>query len=215
MRKTFPLLMALTLHAGCVVAVDDSFCESADIRAIVLDISNGDVSIERASGERICGTVDLGGLGSGVAGRRIEDDILFLDYACDGLCGGDITLTSPPDVQLDIRMAAGDLTVDDWTGDIVAGLGVGAIQARGLDSAVVHLATGAGSVEVGFDTRPKEIEIVVATGSVELEVPGGDYVLELSAKTGSIRSEGVSNDPNADASIFIETNTGSIDVVGW
>lgn len=207
-----PILPLLLLLSGCIVAVDDSFCVDEPVDAILLDMENGDITVEQ--GSKLCVEVDLGGVGSNGIGSGVDDRILYLDYQCGGACGGDVTVTAPPEIHLDAQLGAGDLTVDGRSGDVVAHVGAGSIQAMDLESDWAELLTGAGDVQVEMLERPSLLETVVATGAIDIEVPAGSYSLDLDAHISDISLTDVVDTPDSDAVIHAKVSTGSIHIRG-
>ena len=210
-RGTAALVLGLAAQ-GCVVAVDDSFCVYEDVYAVVLELENGDVNVE--VGDELCVDVGLGGAGSNGVGHHVDDGRLYLDYQCGGLCGGDITVRAPADLHVRTKLSAGDVSIDHREGDVVVLLGAGSISTMDLRSRRAELLTGAGDVSAEFAERPQLVEIAVATGSIDLELPQGGYALDLDADGGSIHLDGVFDDPGADAYIGAQVSAGSIDISG-
>lgn len=214
LRPTILLLSASCAATGCVIAVENSFTVR-DVHTIVLDINKGDVLVEARPGDQVRVAVDFGGLGQDV-GHRVEDGVLFLDYDCGGpeLCGGDISVEAPPRTLLELDLGAGDVTLEGMSGDLRAAVGAGAISASDLHAPTAHFATGAGEIAASFGSTPSRIDAVVATGSIDLEVPSGSYALFLDAKAGSIDVDGIVEDPEAPNVIQAETAAGSISIDG-
>lgn len=206
------LAALLVATGGCVVAVDDDFCVDEPVVGVVLDIDNGDVVVE--PGDRLCVSVELGGVGSGGVGHRVEREVLFLDYACSGLCGGEITVTAPADLLLDVELGAGDLQLDGRRGEVLARLGAGELSAHDLEAERAELAVGTGDLNASWRTRPLDVVALTAAGAVDLEVPAGAYALTVSADGGAVALEGVYDDPGAEAAIQAETGAGSVRIRG-
>ena len=206
------ILIPLLALSGCIVAVDDSFCVDEEVDAILLDMENGDISIE--PGDRLCVEVDLGGVGSNGIGSGVDDRLLFLDYPCGGACGGDVRITAPSKIHVDVQLGAGDISIDSRKGDVVAHLGAGSIQATDLQSEWAELLTGAGDIQAELLERPVFLDVNVAAGSIEIEVPAGGYALDLDADGGSIQTDGVFDEVDSDAKIRAHVSTGSIQIDG-
>mgnify|MGYP006928184306 CR=1 FL=1 len=204
------LLIAFLL-SGCIVAVEDSYCVSEAVDEIVLDVSNGDVTISTAS--ELCVVVDVGGLSTSEVGHEIKDGVLYLDYDCSA-CGGEIQVAAPRAVLIDVAMGTGDLQISDRGGDVFAAVGAGEIDAIDLASARTELASGAGSVKATWLERPQLVSVAVAAGSIDITVPAGVYFLDLQTKVGSIDVSGIEESNSADSQIAAVTSTGAIHIRG-
>jgi hypothetical protein len=195
--------------------VEDGYCLGDDVESVVVAIDNGNVDIRAGGSAQQCVAVDLGGLGSGGQGQRIENGVLYLDYDCDGLCGGDIEVIVPRRVDVDVRLGAGDVKVDERAGRVVVQVGAGSITGTDLRNGFAEFVVGTGSISAEWTQRPDDINAEVATGSIDILVPNGDYILDLSAPGGSVVvSETVIDSMDADASIFAQTDVGSISIQG-
>lgn len=212
MRSAIPILL---LVAGCTLSVEETKTFSGDIDRIELALSKGDVQVEARRGD-ITLDIDFGGLGSGDVGTEVIDGTLYIDYDCGGpeLCGGDLALTAPAGTELDLALGAGDMSVEDMRGDVVAALGAGSASVERHGAATVVVDTAAGDIAVTFDKRPVGVDLLVATGSIDLTVPAGTYALDIQAKAGSVSIDGIDEDPGNAVLLAAQAGTGSISVQG-
>ncbi len=148
----------------------------------------------------------------------VEGDRLLVDIECPRLSGRrrvDVDLQIPADVAVvEIDGGAGDLELDGLAGDLELGVGAGDIAGTDLRGQSVAAATGAGRVDLELIEAFEELLIDTGTGGIELVVPAGPYALELTTGTGRVRTEGVTDDPDAAAAIRASSGTGDITVRG-
>ena len=180
--------------AACVVALDQTVTISQPVDRIVVDVSSGDVKVVERDGD-ITLSGAFGGAGHGPIHHEVDDGVLTIRYDCK-LCGGDLKIEAPSDVELDLRLGAGDLTVVDMGGTTDMRLEVG-------------------SVDASFRVAPDRIDVDVGTGAIELVVPAGGYALDVTADRGSVDLDGVHDDPASDEEIVAHTANGSVEVLGF
>jgi hypothetical protein len=203
-------LLALLL-SGCIVAVDDAFCVAEPVSEIIIDVRNGNVVV--STGSDLCVEVDVGGISATEVGHHVENRALYLDYDCTA-CGGDIAVTAPRGILIDIALGSGDLRLEGRGGDVFAAVGTGEITAVDLANGWTELATGAGSITATWTERPGLVSVAAAAGSIDITVPTGIYFLDLQADVGEIEVSGISESDDADAQIAAITRTGSIEIRG-
>jgi hypothetical protein len=197
---------------GCVVALDETVTITVPVDHIVIDVAAGDVRVHAGP---VDGPVKLmgafGGAGGGPLGHELQDGLLTVRYDCR-FCGGELTVEAPPDVSLSVTLGAGDITIDDMSGALDAVLAAGSAEIRGHGPAPVDLELDLGDVRVDLVEPSPSVRVQLSKGDVEVALPDGAYDLDLDVGTGSIRKEGVNNDPESPNLVYIAVDTGSIDV---
>lgn len=181
---------------GCVLGVAGTSVLSERIDRVVIDVSKGDVSVVGRPGQPTL-EVDFGGIGGGDLGHRVDAGVLYLEYACGGpeLCGGELSLTVPPQTPLDVWLGAGNLSVRGMDAELIANTGGGAITVEDHGAAPVAVVVGAGSLHLGFAQPPRRVDAALAVGAIGIELPAGAYALALEA-TGLVTVDpGIVEDP--------------------
>ncbi len=112
----------------------------------------------------------------------------------------DLDITAPPGTEIDLRLGAGDVRIEDILGEISVQTGTGDLDVR-AGGASINLSTGTGDVHV----EDVDGELVVSTGTGDLELKGCDGRAELHSGTGDIVYQGR---PEGDS--FFETGVGDI-----
>ncbi|HHO50620.1 MAG TPA: hypothetical protein ENK18_07025 [Deltaproteobacteria bacterium] len=169
---------------------------SEHIDRVVARVSKGDISIVGHSSDPTL-QIDFGGIGGGDVGHQVEDGVLYLDYACGGpgLCGGDLTLTVPPQTPLDVWLGAGNLEIVGMDAEIIANVGGGAVSIEGQGAPPVMVVADTGSLYLGFVEPPRRVEAVLSVGAIRLRLPSGAYALDLDT-TGLVTVDpGILDDP--------------------
>jgi len=210
--------LASLATTGCIVAKDTHFAVAEDIDRIVVRFENGDIEITGDEyADEVVIDLEVGGLGFGDVGYTVDDGTLYIDGDCGrvSLCGGEVTIYTPPDVSLDIDLNAGDLSIDGIDGEVFVGVGAGDLELSDLRGASVTALLGAGDAEIGLREDFESLWVEVGAGSLELDVPSGSYRMSLDAGAGEIDLEGVSDDSQAEASIDAYTGAGEIRIRGW
>ncbi len=207
--------LLLFLLTACVVAVTVETTIDEPVDRIDVELDQGDVRIEAEPGP-VHLVADFGGVGDGEFDFEVVDRVLYISGTCGGpdLCGGDIELTAPRGTAFDARVGLGSLEVAGLAGDLSLSLTSGSIEADHLSSAVVVASSGTGDIELTFDAPPTEVTAGTEAGSVAIEVPAGDYDLDLAAGSGSVEVRGVRDVDGAERRITAWVKAGSVEVVG-
>ena len=136
-----------------------------------------------------------------------------------------LEITVPAGTRIEVTSGAGDVSIDDVTGEIVAHTGAGNVEVRGSQGQV-RLDTGAGDIDYAgqpqgtstFQTGAGNIEISLPSdfaGTVDLDtgigsVDVGDFDVDGSVSTGSARG---TIGAGGDATIEAHTGAGDVDLV--
>jgi len=210
-------LLAPVLLSGCkVLAIEETY-EIDDIETIVLRVDNGDVEIVADERDDVRVDLDYGGVTMDEVGMDQVGDVLYIDLDCGLLptCGGDLRLMVPPSLEIDATLEAGDLSLYELEGPVMADLWAGSLDGIELAMEYISASNTHGEVALDFELQPEQVCVDVTTGSIELDVPAGAYALDLDAAAGSVSVSGVEEDSGASASIWARTAAGSIELKGW
>lgn len=203
--------MLLVLGAGCTITASDQVRRfDGDVERIEVRLSNGDLELVGTMADTIEVEESFGGVGNIEA--YVDGDTLVLDYGCL-LCGGDVTVAVPDGVAVDAELLAGDLSLVDLGGSVVADVRAGAIEGRGL-TCFTSLSAGSGAIELAYEDTLVYVEATASTGSIDVEVPEGAYDMALSAGTGVVETFGVVHDEAARGVLDLRANMGSVEVFG-
>ena len=200
--------------AGCVMAADESFVVDEDVVGLVVQMGNGDVSVEPGVEGQATVDLDFGGLGFDGIERDVVEGVLWLDLRCRGACGGDLAVTLPPGAWADVRLSAGDVSVSDLDGSVRAHVAAGAIEVWNLSGDEVDLATAAGSIDAVLEPEVRVVTADAGAGEAALVVDGGGWNLTAEAGSGHISLHGVHHDAESDRVLAARAGAGAVDVVG-
>jgi hypothetical protein len=204
--------VAATGSVGCVLAVDETVTIREQVDLIVIDVAAGDVSVRGNAGD-VKLTGNFGGAGQDPPRHTLSGGVLTVLSDC-GLCGGELSIDAPPETELSITVGAGDLVVDGMVARLDAAVAGGSARVRGHGAGPVILDAEIGDVNLAFRDPPDRVDVNVATGFVEIDVPPGGYALELRAPAGSVSIQGIEDDPSSEHQIVARTGAGSISVRG-
>jgi hypothetical protein len=205
-----PVLLALLL-SGCVVAVSDAFCVDEPVSEVFIDLQNANLTV--SSAPRLCVDVSLEGMAVAPLAYGVEGDTLLIQGDCSA-CSGEVEVTAPRGLLVDVVLARGDLHLAGRGGDVYASVGAGDITAEDLVSDRTELASGEGKIQAAWSERPLWIGAATTQGRINLTVPTGVYSLDLTADSGSVDVSGIESSVAADAQIGAVAQRGSIVVRG-
>jgi len=215
MQRTRMSLLSLGAPlAGCMMVEEDSFVVDEPLVGLVVEMSSGDVEV--APGPEGQATVDLefGGLGYDGIDREVVDGVLWLDLRCRGACGGDLSVALPPGAWADVRLSAGDVSVEDLDASVRVHVGAGAIEAWNLSGDEVDLATAAGSIDAVLEPEVRSVTADAGAGEAALVVDGGAWRLSTDAGSGHVSTDGVHHDADSQRVLAAQAGAGSVDIVG-
>ena len=205
------------------------------IARIDVDNSTGSVRVVATEGDTIEVTARISdGLRSTGESQQIVGDTLVLRGTCPNFgsdwCRVSYTISLPSsldvtvdadDGSVDVIGVTGDVDLDSdhgsiemesLSGSIRATNDDGSIVGTGLRSQTVRVDTDHGRVALGFVAPPTSVLATSNDGSVEVVVPddGTAYRLEMDTDDGSQNNELPLVDANADRSIVLRTDHGSV-----
>ena len=204
---------------------------------IALDISSGSVTVGTGSSDTVgVSYTEHYQLKKPTVSATQAEGGLQLKARCPGAlfsnnCDINYTLTVPSSAKMTIhagngavRIAGlagalslntgdGGISLTNVSGDVQARTGNGGVRASGLHSGAVQVHTGDGGVNLQWASAPANVSVTSGNGGVHLTVPtgSGPYRVEVSSGNGG-RNVSVPTDPNANASITVDTGDGGISV---
>ena len=171
------------------------------ITRVEVDVSSGHVQIVGSPD----GTTELefeaksGWSRDGRVEHEVDGSTLRVHGGCDssvflGLwCKSDVTLTVPADATVvadathgtmtvsglsagaELGAHAGDLRVDNHTGELTAHSAAGSVTVTGLDADVAKVTSSAGDVSVDAARPPRSLDAESSAGDVRVTLPGRAY----------------------------------------
>ena len=69
-------------------------------------------------------------------------------------------------------------------------------------------------VTLSFDRQPDLLEAYAASGTIEIEVPTGEYDVDVTSRRGALDVQGLTNTSNSGSVLIANTTTGDIKIVG-
>jgi DUF4097 and DUF4098 domain-containing protein YvlB len=239
------------IDAGPTETVSDSFEFTDTIDTLRIDNPAGDVDIEGISGDtatvdrtiRYTGddqpdtTAEVNGgtltldIDCGLRRRCEVDYVIKLPSSIDldanlasagmdvqtiigevqiGTASGSVRLTDVTG-DVDVNGASGSIRLSDVDGDLNLNCASGSIDGTGLSADDVEVDVASGSVELAFEDGVDRMVINSASGSVTVEVPGGPYRVDTDSSSGDV-DVNIATDPGADRSISVDTASGDITI---
>ena len=194
------------IQVGTDLAIDISLGWRGDLDdepRLMPDMQNGRASYAWTCSPRTNCTIDLV--------VTVPPELVSLVVDLDA---GDVDLIDLSGAA-DVRVDAGDVTVDGHTGDLVLDVDAGSISGLDLASEMVSAYVDAGSVDLELAVRPVEVIAATDTGNVTIDVPAGEYALDTSLDVGNLTVEGIVDEPGADAAITATVDVGNITIRGY
>jgi|GEM_PF-1518874 len=120
-----------------------------------------------------------------------------------------------PGLDLRVQTDSGSVELDAVAGDRVRiETDSGSVDAEDLACTDADVETESGPIELQWDARPTAVEVESESGSVVVEVPAGAYAVTVSTESGTVDLRGLTEDPTADRTIDVRTESGSVSVEG-
>ncbi len=212
---------------------------TAQINAVMVQVSSGDLTIERGNGTST-GTVVTT---SGVHGLTYPTDVehvvghtlvirsscgttIFNDrctrsyvvhvhseVAVTATSGqGDVTVTDT-DGTISAHSDEGDVTIRGGSGAVAASSGQGGVTVSRSSAASVSATSGQGDVVLGFVSSPNRVTASSGQGDVTVELPRGpnSYQVHASSGQGNV-SNNVGDNPASDRVINATSGQGDVTV---
>ncbi len=180
--------LALCLLAGSSLRVEDSVSFDG-IERVKLRWASGDLQIKTRDGDIVHAAVQSWGPEAALAfDARRDAEILVLTLQCrtPAPCGGDLDLTLPRGIDLEVDLGDGRAALQGQLGDLSVVVGSGNIRAGALetDSAVLQVVDG--PIRAVWMTAPQRVVAASVTSDIELYLPQAAYALENHALRSSV-----------------------------
>ena len=224
------LLVAGVLFAVCVVAfaATEALTKeqtsmrtvSGRVERVIVHADAGDVRLEGSTEARVSVRTERRWLWRKPRVNAVQrGDVLELRGECPTTtvldrCSADFVVEVPFDVDVQVDGDAGDIEVNDLAGNIRLRTDAGDVTGAGLQPASVRATTGAGDIDLAFDTSPVFVDAFSDAGDVALAVPGGEYRVDTATDAGDVMLEGVLRNDRALRRIVAETEAGDVNIRG-
>lgn len=237
------IVFALPLIAACapdysVLEDVEQLQFTEPLSRVEVDVENGSVLLLGRVDDLIDTRVQVTSRWSRLAptwDATVEDGVLRVVSRCrdQRACATDVHVRVPPAVDAHVESKAGDLEIGGLAGDLDAATRAGAIDLAGFRGGRVDLyaeagtittsdvvapvviaRTEAGAIDLGLDGGLQRVVAETDGGAVRLDVPAGGYRLDLYAEAGAIALEDVFHEPGADGVLRVQTDAGSIEILG-
>ena len=132
-------------------------------------------------------------------------------------CGGyncrlTLAVALPSSTRLSISASGASVNLVQLNGPLQITADNGSVNGVRLKSETVSVSSQSGSVDLGFDRAPTNVEATTSNGSLQLLVPGtAAYAIDATAVHGSTEIN-VNNDLNSSNQLHLRTTNGSITV---
>ncbi len=177
MRVLTPLLFAPLLTGCAVVSIEDGFVIDEPIDAVVVNLSNGEITLAGSARDQTTVEIDFGGLTFDQVGHEVVDGVLYVDFDCGITCGGELDLKVPPDAEIYVDVGSGAVTTH-----------------FDLAPPVLDVDLGAGDVDVYVPEGGYQLQLKAGAGSVETDgvwdEDGAGRLIAIHAGAGAISVTG-------------------------
>ena len=176
--RALHLVLFPTLLPGCmVVAIEDGFIVDEPVDAVVVELSNGELSVEGSTHDATVVEVEFGGLTFDDVGHEVVDGVLYIDFDCGVTCGGELELSVPADAELYLDVGSGEVSArfDVAPPLLDIDLGAGDVNVQVPEGGyVLNLQAGAGSIETDgvWDEQGAAHLIAVSAGAGSIAIEG-------------------------------------------
>jgi hypothetical protein len=133
---------------------------------------------------------------------------------CDGgySCRLSLAVELPSSTRLSINASGASVDLAQLNGPLQITADNGSVNGVRLKSETVSVSSQSGSVDLGFDRAPTNVEATTSNGSLHLLVPGtAAYAIDATADHGSTELN-VNNDLNSPNQLHLRSTNGSITV---
>lgn len=140
---------------------------------------------------------------------------LELGARCGGSsCRLSLTVEMPSSTGLSLNSADSSVELLRLTGTLDVTADGGSVNGMALRSDQVTVNAHSGSVDLGFDSAPSNVEVTTSNGSLNIRLPGtSTYAIDAAAVHGSTELN-VNNDLNSPRQLHLRATNGSITVDG-
>ncbi|MFI5711623.1 hypothetical protein [Kribbella sp. NPDC051620] len=144
--------------------------------------------------------------------RKSAGDELQVSTACRGSgCRIDLTVRVPRSASVKLTTSGVSVDLAGLAGDVRLVAGNGSINAVQLQSQDVTVTARGGSVDLSFDSPPRNVVVNTTNGSLQVLVPTDSYAIDAAAMYGSTQLD-LPNELGAQRQLHLRTTNGSIRV---
>ncbi|MGW0807934.1 DUF4097 family beta strand repeat-containing protein [Nonomuraea sp. NPDC002799] len=118
----------------------------------------------------------------------------------------------PKGLRVNVRSDSGTLTLKNLSGALDATTDSGTIEASGLTGKQVVTHTDSGDMTLTFTGQPDKVSTTTDSGSTAIHVPEGPYHVVTKTDSGG-RNVKVADDPSAQRSITLSSDSGDLEVL--
>jgi hypothetical protein len=148
-----------------------------------------------------------------IAVRKPESHELEIGAGCDGSgCRLALAIELPSATRLSVNASGTSVDLRQLTGVIHVTAADGSVNGTRLRSESVSVKADSGSVDLGFDRAPANVEVTSSNGSIQLVVPRTTaYAIDAAANYGSTDLN-VNQDLSSPNQLHLRSTNGSISV---
>jgi hypothetical protein len=195
-----------------------SYTVSGDVSGVALDLGDGDVEIDRASGASGVSVdhVDRYGFGhAATAERSVSGGVFQIRSRCPRTvlhgCSVRYRVAVPDNVPLTIRTTGGSVTLRGYRGSARIVSGRGDIDVQGFCGFSLRAeAVGGGDVSAVTTCPPPQLALRSTSGAVHARVPPGRYRVDASTSRGRAVLRGIASTPDAPFQIQALSSSGPV-----
>jgi hypothetical protein len=176
--STAPLLVGLLAGGSLEVQNQASW---AGVERVRVRWDAGEVLVDADGGSRVHARSMVKGPEAPLAYEVVRDDeILTISLQCrtPAPCSGDLALSLPEGVQLELDLGDGLARLVGPVGDSTVIVGTGRIEASDLTAREAILQVVEGDIDAQWALAPQRVVLATVTGDAELRLPLDDYSLE-------------------------------------
>lgn len=142
-----------------------------------------------------------------------EPHKLEIGAQCEGAnCRLELDVAMPAATRLTLATEGASADLIRLAGTLQITADDGSVNGVRLRSDKVSVSTQGGSVDLGYDTAPSDVEVTTSNGSVYLLVPGtAAYAIDAAADHGSTELK-VDNDLSSSNQLHVRSTNGSITI---
>jgi hypothetical protein len=210
--STAPLLVGLLAGGSLEVQNQASW---AGVERVKVRWDSGEVHVDAGDIGRVRALSMVQGPEAPLAYDVQRDgEILTISLQCRTPvpCSGELALSLPAGVQLELDLGDGLARLDGPIGDSTIIVGTGRIEATGLTSSEAILQVVEGDIEAQWAEAPRRVVLATVTGDAKLHLPRADYALE--DRRGTAEMIGLDPVEGASRRVQVTTVEGSVQIHG-
>ena len=210
---------SLTIANQVMQQHDRSSFTATDVRALVVEVDSGNVTLVPTTGDT--GQVDVDSTlewtwGEPSTHHETVDGVLTITGDCPavglGNCSVDHRIAVPAGIDVDVTVRSGNITVAGLDLAVVdIRTDSGNISATDMSAPEFHGRTSSGNVTATFIDAPSIVTAESSSGNVNVTVPDEAYDVEADTSSGDVRVD-VNDDPDASRQISANTSSGNVTI---